>query len=126
MATTRKFEITPEVCKKAYEYASHGLTEAQIAQSLGIHPSTLRKKKNEYEAFDSAIKAGQAEGIQVVANCLFEAITKKGNVAAAIFYLKNRANWKDGETQIVVQNNVTKVQQVKDARREIREALKAA
>jgi hypothetical protein len=41
-----------------------------------------------------AIKRGQASGISQVTNFLFDQ-AENGNTSAAIFYLKNRAHWKD-------------------------------
>lgn len=76
------------------ELASRGLTEKQISDSLGISQDTLIKRKHKYSEFAEAIKRGQAKGIGTIANALYEQATS-GQTAAAIFYLKNRANWSD-------------------------------
>jgi predicted DNA-binding protein (UPF0251 family) len=74
--------------------ASLGLSQEQIAASLGISERTLRNRKADDAAFAGAIKAGQAKGIGEIANALWEN-AKGGNVTAQIFFLKARAKWKD-------------------------------
>lgn len=58
---------------------------------LPIDPKTLRR------AFRTELQAGYAEANAYVANALFENATRHNNVAAQIFWLKNRApdQWKD-------------------------------
>ena len=56
--------------------------------------ATLTRRKAESEQFEQAIKRGQARGIATITNALFEQ-SLAGNVAAGIFYLKNRAFWTD-------------------------------
>ena len=76
------------------EFAGEGLTQEQIAHSLGISPRTLDKRKADSAEFADAIKRGKARGIQFVANALM-ALIKDGNVPATIFYLKCRAGWRE-------------------------------
>jgi hypothetical protein len=76
--------------------ASIGLTDEQIAQSLGCSRSTITRRKKEDDAFDAALKAGRSAGIAAVTNALFTAATgERPNTSAQIFYLKNRAGWRD-------------------------------
>lgn len=77
--------------------ASRGLTEEQIAESLGISITTLERRKREGEVFAEAIRRGRALGIAQVANAHFEAALA-GNVTAQIFFLKSRAGWKETQT----------------------------
>lgn len=79
---------------KVTELASRGLSQEQIAAALGIGARTLERRKAESAEMAEAIKAGQALGIQEVANALFANATG-GNVTAQIFYLKARAQWRD-------------------------------
>ena len=88
------FKIDANVCKKAKKFASQGMTQEQIAQALGMGETTFYEKQAKYPEFAEAIKHGQANGIQKVTNSLFKT-ANKGNVAAQIFYLKNRAQWRD-------------------------------
>ena len=88
--------------------ASRGLTLQQIAASLGIATSTLTLRKSDESALSEAINRGRAAGIKMVTNALFES-AMAGNVAAQIFFLKNRApeEWRD-KVDIAVEENVPK------------------
>lgn len=90
------FEITEEIIKTVESYASLGMTQQQIADSLGIHIATLCDKKNEFVEFNEAIKRGKAKGIAFVANKLRENVAN-ANVTAQIFYLKSQAGWKEAQ-----------------------------
>lgn len=74
--------------------AANGLTQQQIADSLGISVSTLYSRQRESEEFEEAIKRGKAKGVAVVTNELMKQV-KSGNVTAMIFFLKARAGWKE-------------------------------
>ena len=89
-----QIEITPELCKQAESLAAQGLTMEQLARVLGMGISTLYEKKAEYTELLEAIKDGQAKGVAVITNALFES-AKGGNLGAQCFYLKNRAGWRD-------------------------------
>ena len=87
--------------------ASIGLTDEQIATSIGVSRSTIARRKRDDDTFDTAITEGKQSGITQVVNSLFNAATDatKPNVSAAIFYLKNRGQgtWRD---RTVVDANV--------------------
>lgn len=87
---------TPDDFDKIEELASQGMDEQDIAYCLGVHPSTLSKKKHIYDQISQAIKIGEAKGKERVTKALLKNI-KKGNVAAQIFYLKAKAGWRDNE-----------------------------
>ena len=93
----KKFEVTPAVLKKVESLASKGMTHEQIAYCLGICVATLSKQKRINAQFLGAIKKGQAKGIEVVTNKLFQN-AKSGDNTSIIFYLKNRAGWSDKVT----------------------------
>lgn len=80
-----------------FNLAKIGLSELQIAQSLGISQSTMTRRKQSDADFDKALKAGQSAGITAVTSALFNGATNadKPSTSAQIFYLKNRANWAD-------------------------------
>tara|TARA_R100001443_G_scaffold108702_3_gene119523 strand:+ start:8434 stop:8829 length:396 start_codon:yes stop_codon:yes gene_type:complete len=80
--------------------AAQGMSEIQIAQALGVSPSTIdRRKREDSDGFGCALREGRAEGIKAVTSSLYQAATDpdRPNVQAAQFYLKNRdrANWSD-------------------------------
>jgi hypothetical protein len=69
--------------------AGYGTKQDDIARIMGIHDGTLREKFRR-ELDTAAIEANAA-----VAQSLHNMATKGENVAAAIFWLKCRAGWKD-------------------------------
>jgi len=93
MARPKK-EITDDLCKRAEALAAQGLTVSQIANVLGMGESTLYEKQQEFPEFSESIKRGRDKGIASITNALFTA-ARGGNLGAMIFYLKNRAGWKD-------------------------------
>ncbi|MCF1431336.1 MAG: hypothetical protein LPD71_00070 [Shewanella sp.] len=90
-------DVNDELLKKVEKEAAKGLTQAAIAQSLGIGRTTLFNQKKKNVDFLNAIKKGQAKAIGKVENALFKEAVKGGSIAAMIFYLKNRCpdEWKD-------------------------------
>lgn len=120
MAGRPPIEINAELCNKAEGFAAQGMTMEQIALALGMGQRTLYEKKAEYTQFSQSIEDGQAKGIAIVTNALFERakgcshpeekifcnkdgdITRANtikhyppDVAAQKIYLQNRAAWKD-------------------------------
>ena len=83
-----------EICARASEMASRGLTVAQIADCLGVSESTLYNKQEEYLEFMESIKRGRSKGMDEITNALFEK-AKAGDNTSMIFYLKtrDRENW---------------------------------
>ena len=94
MAGRPKFEITDEILRKVEALAAQGLSQEQIASCIGCSLATISRRKLDNEKFDAAIKNGNAKGIATVTNALFQN-AKGGNLGAQIFYLKNRAGWRD-------------------------------
>ena len=90
-----KFEVTEEVLARTERAMAQGLTKEQCAGILGISVSTFMLHQAENSEFSDAIKRGEASGIEQVTNALFENATVDRNVPSIIFYLKNRAGWKD-------------------------------
>ena len=90
------FEITEEVLEKVERYAAQGLSQEQIGLMIGCSKKTVERRKKDNDAFDAAIKRGQARGISQVTNVLFEKALE-GDNTAMIFFLKNRdrVNWAD-------------------------------
>lgn len=79
---------------KVEALAANGLTQQQIADSLGISERTLQNRKRDSAEFADAIKRGRNKGIAFVTNSLMNKI-KSGNVTAMIFYLKTQAGWRE-------------------------------
>lgn len=78
-----------------FHLAQIGLTEAQMAASLGISTPTFERRKKEDEQFLRTLKEGKAAGITKVTNALFKGAVEDEKPASQIFFLKNRAGWSD-------------------------------
>lgn len=89
-------KLIPIDADEVARLAAQGLSQEQIAQALGINWKTLALRIRRFAEFKEAIKNGQTRGVAKVSNALFEN-AMGGNVAAQIFYLKNRdpENWSD-------------------------------
>lgn len=88
----KKWVPTPEDMAKIKLYAGLGSTQEQIAAILGKSVDTLKRNPEICEA----LAAGKAETITKVAGKLVQQALK-GNMTAAIFYLKTQAGWKERE-----------------------------
>ena len=120
--TSYKDWLTEEGLTKIIGWARDGLVNEQIAQNIGIHPSTLYTWQNKYPEIDEALKRGKEVVDRQVENALlkralgyeYEEVkmiaTENGgkrvektrkqvlpDVTAQIFWLKNRKpkEWRD-------------------------------
>ena len=94
MAKTKEIDL-----EKVEELASLGLSEQQIADSLGISRSTLSRRKNDNETFDTDLRKGKAKAIVKASSALMTQI-EKGSLRAITFYLKCRGGWREEEPEI--------------------------
>ena len=78
--------------QKVRTLAGFGVPQEDIAKIIGCAPKTLRKR------FREELDRGAAEANAMVAGYLF-ASAKAGSVAAQIFWLKTRANWREGKRE---------------------------
>lgn len=74
--------------------ASVGMTTKQIAEALHINPSVFGRLLTNDPVVQEAVDRGLARGIKMVTDSLFQN-AMKGNVAAQIFWLKNKGQWAD-------------------------------
>ncbi len=89
--TNRKLDIDVAEVERL---AGLGLTQEEIALSLGVADRTLYSRKVENADFADAIKRGKAQANGLVSNVLFE-LCKAGNVTAIIWYEKTRRGLTD-------------------------------
>ena len=114
------FKVTPLILEQLEQAGEAGLTEAQAASLIGIHPSTYILKKKIYPELDAAYERGRIKGVLDVAgalkrNAMEMALDAKGNevgtpggsVEAQKFFLSRRGGeaWRDNPTT-VINNNV--------------------
>lgn len=78
--------------------AGLGLTQEEIALSLGISVGTLENRKRESGIFGDAIKRGQSKAKSDVANIIYTK-AMDGDLGAAIWYEKTRSGFTDKTVQ---------------------------
>lgn len=87
---TQGVEHIPDEKSRAFvkSLAAVGTRYVDIAHKLSITDDTLRKH------YKSELEDGRIDANAQIANTLFQQ-AKKGNMTAAIFWLKTRAGWKE-------------------------------
>ena len=85
----RRIEPTPDQRRTVKTMAGFGIPHTDIAPFLGIDTKTLRKH------FREELDRGMTEANAKVAQSLFQMATQGKNVAAAIFWMKARAGWRE-------------------------------
>ncbi|TDH60800.1 hypothetical protein E2C06_20090 [Dankookia rubra] len=83
------FEATEVQRRQVRSMAAVGLPQDDIATLLEIDAKTLRKY------FRRELDSGSIEATAKVAQSLFQMATQGKNVAAAIFWMKARAGWRE-------------------------------
>jgi len=115
----RKTLFREEIISESERMAGYGLTEEQIANVFRVKPCTLIRWKRKHPEFNEALKRGSAISNEAIINSLYHnaiggkivSLTKKyykdgmlkeeiesyspPNVSAQIFWLKNKAGWRD-------------------------------
>lgn len=116
---------SPSQLERVTNWAARGCTMAEMAGNMGVNPNTLYEWQRRHPELREAIEAGRMLGVQAVENSLFrqavgevyeeQTVTEKDvlsdgtervhvrkvrtrkapSTAATIFYLKNRAGYRD-------------------------------
>ena len=89
MAQGVPFQPTDEQRRTVKAMAGLGVPHEGIAVLIEIDPKTLRKY------FHAELERGSVEATAKVAQSLFQMATTGKNVAAAIFWMKARAGWRE-------------------------------
>lgn len=100
---------TEETIKQVEKLAGQGMTQAQIADCLGIGISTLMDKKKEFVEFADAIKRGKANGVAYVTNKLMAKVGAM-DTTSILFYLKCQAGWKEASAMDDIASNGGKIE----------------
>jgi hypothetical protein len=82
-----------------------GVPQPDIAFHLGVDPKTLRKH------FREELDRGSIEATTKVAHSLSNMATQGNNVAAAIFWMKARAGWREKQE---IEFNVRPIERATD------------
>ena len=83
------YEPSTEQRRTVRAMSGYGMPHTDIATFLDIDTKTLRKH------FRIELDHGSIEATAKVAQSLFRMATEGGNVAAAIFWMKARAGWRE-------------------------------
>src|SRR5450432_2808043 len=83
------FDPTYEQRRTVKAMSGFGVPQPDIAIHVGVDPKTLRKH------FREELDRGSIEATAKVAQSLFNMATQGNNVAAAIFWMKARAGWRE-------------------------------
>ncbi len=89
------FEPTEEQRRTVRAMSGYGVPHDDIATLLEVDPKTLRKH------FRRELDRGAVEATAKVAQSLFNMATQDKNVAAAIFWMKARAGWREKHEVVV-------------------------
>jgi len=85
----QSFVVTDAIREKVRHLAGLGVRQDDIARIVRCSPKTLRKRCRD------DLDCGVAEANAIVSGSVFAA-AKAGNIAAQIFWLKSRAQWREG------------------------------
>ncbi len=100
----RAFRPTEEQRRTVKAMAGLGVPHDGIAVLLDIDPKTLRKH------FQAELERGSVEATAKVAQSLFQLATTGKSVAAAIFWMKARAGWREKhEVQVTTGSDYSKL-----------------
>ena len=95
-------------------WARDGLSKEQIAENMGICRDTLYEWEKKFTDISDALKKGREVADRNVENALYKN-AMSGNIAAQIFWLKNRKpnKWKDkqnmdlgGEGKVIIIDSI--------------------
>ena len=106
MSQGKAFEATEEQRRTVRAMAGYGVPQDDIATLLELDPKTLRKH------FRRELDRGSIEATAKVGQSLYRMATEGGSVAAAIFWMKARAGWREKHA---IQLSEKPVEQLTDA-----------
>lgn len=98
MAAGRKPTEPPkDALTRVEALAADGFSKIGVAASLGVDVKTLSRWMDEVPALQEAFDQGRERERRTLHNALFRQATEKGNVVAAIFLLKARHGYREGD-----------------------------
>ena len=97
-----RIKFTDEDLQKIHDGGKVGLTQQQLADSLGLSLSSVRRNLKNNELFEYHYKEGKSKAIKEVGNALYNNAVYENNIQAQIFFLKNRGE--DGQWSDKIEN----------------------
>src|SRR4051794_22602766 len=119
-STPMPFEPNDEQRRTVKAMSGFGIPQPDIATHVGIDPKTLRKH------FRDELDRGSIEATTKVAQSLFRMATEGNNVAAAIFWMKARAGWREKQQVELSGPEGGPVRVIEDTREPLADILKRA
>lgn len=83
------WKVTPQIIKKAAEFAAKGLIKEDIAWNLGVVPSTLYLYLTKMPELSEAIEGGKAKARAEIKGIIFEEAKKRQPWAVQIWSRRN-------------------------------------
>lgn len=80
-----------------FKLASKGISEVSISKALGVTYKTYQNWRKAYSEIEEARQQGRAIEHDALFDVLFVAATEKKNITAAIFLLKSRHGYVEGQ-----------------------------
>jgi hypothetical protein len=107
MPAGRPTEYREEYAECLDTLIAKGATDAQIADLLKVHVSTLYVWRKKHPEFDEALKSAKEQADQRVVQALFDKATTGADTTAQIFWLKNRqsAEWRE-KSEVAVTGDI--------------------
>jgi hypothetical protein len=79
------------------------MSKRQLCDYMSVGETTFREIEGRQPEVSDAYKRGKAKAIGSIGQSLIQQ-AKNGNIAAAIFYLKTQAGWRENEIELSNQN----------------------
>lgn len=86
-----------DALERISDMAANGWSKAGIARKLGVSVTTFDRWLEEDEDLQRAFDMGRDAEHNTLFNSLFKAATEKGNATAAMFLLKARHGYREGD-----------------------------
>lgn len=104
--TGRRKKPPANAAELLLELSSNGYNKKGLAYRLGTTVETMNKWLELYPELQTALDEGREREHHALFNALYENATKGGNVTAAIFLLKTRHGYREGD-QSEIANKVS-------------------
>ena len=90
-------EVPPDAADQVYHLAADGFSLVGIASRLGTNNKTLAMWFAEDAGLKEAFDQGREQERYQLHNLLYRQATEQGNIVAAMFLLKSRHGYREGE-----------------------------
>jgi len=89
--------VPQDAAKRISNLAADGFSVRGVARGMDVSYETLQRWLNESPALKEAFEAGRETERQILHNVLYRQATEKSNIVAAMFLLKARHGYREGD-----------------------------